>query len=146
MATSNSKRFLAAWLILMMVLSSSQGAEALANDPISRRDLVIDLADGVKTDAQLTYPAIGDGPFPGVLLIGGSGSVDMNEFIPAVFTGTGEPSRPMLQVAEYLSARGYAVLRYNKRYVGLNDTILNPEMTRSPEVRVLIDDARNYRA
>jgi pimeloyl-ACP methyl ester carboxylesterase len=141
MATSNSKRFLAAWFILMMVLSSSQGAEALANDPISRRDLVIDLADGVKTDAQLTYPAIGDGPFPGVLLIGGSGSVDMNEFMPAFFTGTGEPSRPMLQVAEYLSARGYAVLRYNKRYVGLNNTILNPDITRSPEVQVLIDDA-----
>jgi len=127
--------------LIIMILSTVQLASAINSQVISRRDLVIDLGDGVKTDAQLTYPAIGDGPFPGVLLIGGSGSVDMNEFIPVPFTGTGEPSWPMLQVAEYLSARGYAVLRYNKRYVGLNGTILNPEMTRMPEVRVFIDDA-----
>lgn len=30
-----------------------------------------------------------------------------------------------LQIAEYLSSRGIAVLRFNKRGVGLNDTILN---------------------
>ena len=127
--------------LMLMTLSKVQVATATNSEVISRRELVIDLGDGVKTNAQLTYPAIGEGPFPGVLLIGGSGSVDMNEFIPELFTGTGQPSRPMLQVAEYLSARGYAVLRYNKRHVGLNGTILNPEITRMPEVQVFIDDA-----
>ena len=129
------------FLLIFMVLSTVQLVKASDPEVISRRDLVIVLGDGVETDAQLTYPAIGDGPFPGVLLIAGSGSVDMNEFIPAPFTGTGEPSRPMLQVAEYLSARGYAVLRYNKRYVGLDGIILNPNITRMPEVQVFIDDA-----
>jgi uncharacterized protein len=43
---------------------------------IKHRNLLIDLGDGVKTDAQLTYPAIGKGPFPGVLLIPGSGIAD----------------------------------------------------------------------
>ena len=42
---------------------------------IKYRNLVIDLGNGVKTNAQLTLPAIGKGPFPGVLLIPGSGAV-----------------------------------------------------------------------
>jgi len=39
------------------------------------RNLVIDLGNGLKTNAQLTYPAVGRGPFPGVLLIHGSTTV-----------------------------------------------------------------------
>jgi len=40
--------------------------------------LVIGLGNGVKTNAQLTYPTVGKGPFPGVLLIHGAGPIDMN--------------------------------------------------------------------
>jgi uncharacterized protein len=36
----------------------------------------MDLGNGVKTNAQLTYPAVGNGLFPGVLLITGSGAED----------------------------------------------------------------------
>jgi hypothetical protein len=43
------------------------------------RDMVIDLGNGLKTNARLNLPANGDGPFPGVLLIHGSGPNDMNE-------------------------------------------------------------------
>jgi hypothetical protein len=46
---------------------------------IKYRNLVIDLGNGVKTNAQLTLPTIGKGPFPGVLLIHGSGALDKNE-------------------------------------------------------------------
>ena len=48
---------------------------------IKSRDLVIDLDNGLKTNAQLTYPAVdsGNGKYPGVLLITGSGAEDMNE-------------------------------------------------------------------
>jgi hypothetical protein len=42
------------------------------------RNLVIDLGNGVKTKAQLTYPATGKGPFPAVLMIQGSGALDKN--------------------------------------------------------------------
>ena len=45
---------------------------------IKYRNLVIDLGNGVKTNAQLTFPAVGKGPFPGVLLIHGSGAFDKN--------------------------------------------------------------------
>jgi hypothetical protein len=31
-------------------------------ETIKYRDLVIDLGDGVKTNAQLTFPAVGNGP------------------------------------------------------------------------------------
>ncbi len=99
--------------------------ECIAQDVITHRDLVIDLGNGLKTDAQLTLPVVGKGPFPGVLLIQGSGTIDMNEYLPPTVTGSSEPSRPFLQIAEYLSSRGFAVLRFNKRGVGLNDTVLN---------------------
>ena len=42
-------------------------------ETIKYRNMVIDLGDGIKTNAQLTIPAVGNGPFPGVLLIHGSG-------------------------------------------------------------------------
>ncbi|MGA9150566.1 MAG: hypothetical protein WBZ36_08310 [Candidatus Nitrosopolaris sp.] len=44
---------------------------------IKFRNLVIDLGNGVKTNARLTYPAVGKGPFPGVLLIQGTGVVEV---------------------------------------------------------------------
>lgn len=111
---------LIAFLIVLQVLPVAGAQEVIAH-----RDLVIDLGNGLKTDAQLTLPVVGKGPFPGVLLIQGSGPIDMNEYLPPTVTGSNEPSRPFLQIAEYLSSRGFAVLRFNKRGVGLNDTILD---------------------
>ena len=94
------------------------------------RDLDIDLGNKIKTNAQLTYPAIGKGPFPGVLLITGSGAEDMNEtagFI-RIDNKTGDrtyPPVPFFQIADYLSERGFTVLRYDKRGIGTNHTILD---------------------
>ena len=41
--------------------------------------MVIDLGNGLKTNARLNLPSNGDGPFPAVLLVLGSGTTDMNE-------------------------------------------------------------------
>lgn len=85
----------------------------------------------VKTNARLNLPAIGVGPFPAVLLVPGSGLVDMNETLGYVRIDneTGSkiypPARPFYQIAEYLSERGFAVLQYDKRGVGANSTILD---------------------
>jgi hypothetical protein len=46
---------------------------------LKNRDMVIDLGNGIQTNARLTIIAIGNGPFPGVLLIAGPGIRDMNE-------------------------------------------------------------------
>lgn len=94
------------------------------------RNIEIDLGNKIKTNAQLTYPAIGKGPFPGVLLITGSGAEDMNEtagFI-RIDNKTGDrtyPPIPFFQIADYLSERGFTVLRYDKRGIGTNHTILD---------------------
>ena len=40
--------------------------------------MVIDLGNGLETNARLNLPAVGDGPFPGVLLVPGSGITDIN--------------------------------------------------------------------
>src|SRR5215212_2324701 len=85
------------------------------------RDLVIDLGNGIKTNAQLTIPAVGNGPFPGVLLVAGSGVVDMNETLSP-------DSKPFWQIAQYLSERGFVVLRYDKRGVGANSQIIDYNM------------------
>ena len=53
---------------------------------IKYRNLVIDLGNGLKTNATLTYLAVGKGPFPGVLLIQGAGA-----------------GRPIPEIAPYLS-------------------------------------------
>ena len=92
---------------------------------VKSRNLVIDLGNGVKTNAQLTLPAIGIGPFPGVLLIPGSGAVDMNETLGFVHKNSPNPPAPFWQIAQYLSERGFAVLRYDKRGIGANNTILD---------------------
>src|SRR5499433_1423011 len=101
---------------------------------IKYRNLVIDLGNGVKTKAQLTYPAVGKGPFPGVLLIPGSGANDMNE--------TGKKNvKPFWQIAQYLSERGFVVLRYDKRGVGANHTILDTNVWGNTTINDLIHDA-----
>ena len=109
--------------------------------------MVIDLGDGVKTNARLNIPAIGDGPFPGVLLIHGSGAVDMNEtggYI-RIDHATGSkiyPSaRPFFEISQYLSERGFAVLQYDKRAIGANFTILNSNIWGNATVNDLKNDA-----
>lgn len=76
-------------------------------ETVKHRNLTIDLGNGLKTNAQLTVPAVGEGPFPGVLFFGpaGAGSVL-------------SPTSPYSPMAEYLSERGFAVLRYDKPGVG----------------------------
>ena len=43
------------------------------------RNMIIDLGNGLETNARLNVPVIGDGPYPAVLLVPGSGKTDMNE-------------------------------------------------------------------
>jgi predicted esterase len=102
---------------------------------VKYRDLVIDLGDGVKTNAQLSYPAIGKGSFPAVLLIPGSGAVDMNETLS-------ENTKPFWQISQYLSERGFAVLKFDKRGVGENFTILNSSVWGNNTVNHQIQDGK----
>jgi dienelactone hydrolase len=123
-------------LLLIAILALSclssiifkQQNQALAQSyvqTIKHRNLVIDLGNGLKTNATLTYPAAGKGQFPGVLLIS-----------PA---GVGRPSP---EIAPYLSERGFAVLQYDKRGTnGVNHTIINTNIWGNATVNDLIHDA-----
>jgi len=101
---------------------------------IKYRNLVIDLGNGVKTNAQLTLPTIGNGPYPGILLIPGSGAVDMNETLA-------KNVKPFWQISQYLSERGFVVLRYDKRGIGPNSTIIDHNLWGNITIDDLIHDA-----
>ena len=102
---------------------------------VKYRDLIIDLGEGVKTNAQLSYPAIGKGPFPAVLLVQGSGALDMNETLT-------KNSKPFWEISQYLSERGFAVLKYDKRGVGESYTILNSNVWGNNTVDDQIQDGK----
>ena len=76
-------------IVLLIVLHSFPGAHA---QEYVARDLTIELEDGLVTDAQLTLPKSGTGPFPGVLLLQGTGH--RHEEYCTEVTGSDEPSRP----------------------------------------------------
>lgn len=106
-------------LSCLSISTFKQQNQALAQQyipTIKYRNVVIDLGNGVKTNAQLTYPAVGKGPFPAVLLVHGTGPTDMNETLT-------KTAKPFWQIAQYLSERGFAVLRYDKRGIGTNGII-----------------------
>ena len=64
---------------------------------------------GVTLAATLTLPK-GVGPFPAALLIAGSGPNDRDEALAS--------HRPFLVLADHLTRKGIAVLRYDKRGIG----------------------------
>jgi pimeloyl-ACP methyl ester carboxylesterase len=60
----------------------------------------------------LTLPE-GDGPFPALILLSGSGQQDRDEALPIV-----PDYRPFAEIADTLTRQGVAVLRYDDRGVG----------------------------
>jgi hypothetical protein len=134
--------FASTWLP-SIISSSTVDAQQLLQT-FEKRDLTIELEEGqqqVLTRAQLTMPAVGDGPLPAVLLIHGSGAADMDGYIPPELTGTENGARIFLQIAEYLSERGFVVLRYDKRGVSENATILDQDVFGNATVQQLQRDA-----
>lgn len=66
-------------------------------------------AAGVTLEGTLTHPRT-DQPVPGIILVGGSGPTDRNATIMG--------HRPFLVLADALTRRGMAVLRFDERGVG----------------------------
>jgi len=112
------------------------------------RNMVIDLGNGLETNARLNLPTTGEGPFPGVFLVPGSGRVDMNETGGYLRIDNKADSliypdaRPFHDIAQYLSERGFAVLQYDKRGIGTNHTILDSNVWGNVTVDDLTRDAQ----
>jgi uncharacterized protein len=115
---------------------------------IKYRNLVIDLGNGLKTNAQLTIHAVGNGPYPGVLLIHGSGATDMNETAGYIHIDNTTGSKiypsaqPFFEIAQYLSERGFVVLKYDKRGVTANYTILDTNIWENATANDYIQDGK----
>jgi hypothetical protein len=86
-------------------LVPAQSPPAAAPEPASERDLRI--GDGAQSLAARLRVPQGNGPFPVVLLVHGSGPHDMDQTIG--------PHRIFHWLAEALAERGVASLRYEKR-------------------------------
>jgi alpha-beta hydrolase superfamily lysophospholipase len=57
-------------------------------------------------------------------------------------TQTDTTTKPFWQISEYLSKRGFAVLKYDKRGIGENGAVINPHMWTNVTVNDFIRDAR----
>lgn len=99
--------------MLKDILATAALAGVLSTSPVVSQDqidVLIPAGDHVLA-GTLTVPA-GDGPFPAVVLISGSGPSDRDESLPGVAL------RPFARLALELAAEGVATLRYDDRGVG----------------------------
>jgi pimeloyl-ACP methyl ester carboxylesterase len=78
------------------------------------------VAAGVSLAGTLTLPK-GAGPFPAALLIAGSGPHDRDEALAN--------HRPFLVLADHLTRKGIAVLRYDKRGIGKSTGLVDTATT-----------------
>lgn len=88
-------------------------------------------SDGLTLVGTLTLPEDGEGPFPAVLMIHGSGALDRDESAP------GFPLNFFKEVAQELAQEGIASFRYDKRGVGKSEGDLS-----RAGMRDLLNDAR----
>ena len=88
------------------VYSPKQEEEPADHEDFDRAELALPVPGLGELPGTLTLPK-GDGPFPAVVLVHGSGPNDRDETIAAL--------KPFRDLAEGLAARGIAVYRYDKR-------------------------------
>jgi uncharacterized protein len=104
-------------------------------DPAGFEETEVTVGDGEwKLPGTLTMPK-GDGPFPGLVLIHGSGPNDRNEALG--------PNRPFQDLAWGLASKGIAVLRYDKRnFIYGAKIVADPKLEAQMTVKdETIDDA-----
>lgn len=114
MTTSEIKKSAVALLLtsLILILSGCVAPESNV-DPVKQsslytsEDVVIGKGTEWELQGLLTIPSNADQPCPAVVLVHGSGPSDMDETIYG--------NKPFLDIADYLSSNGIAVIRYDKR-------------------------------
>ena len=104
---------------------------------IARAEMTVPLSEDLSTDAEITFPSQRRGPFPTVLLIQGRGPLDKDLSID----GPAGKSHLFRDLADDLTARGFAVVRFNKRHVRGPDDIDLPSFVRDADTHTFRDDA-----
>ncbi|MCP4200972.1 MAG: alpha/beta fold hydrolase [bacterium] len=100
--------------------------------------------DGLVLEGIVSYPKKGEGPFPAMLLIHGSGlhDADLTIDVPDWNLTHGE-QRLFRGLARYFSRRGITVLRYNKRGASFDHQDDQPELLIDSTLEDLIRDAES---
>lgn len=89
--------------------------------PYVTQEVVFDTPDpGVSPVGTLSHPSTG-GPFPGVVLVAGTGAHDRDAGMSL--------HKTLAVLADHLTRQGFAVLRYDKRGVGLTGGKRHPDST-----------------
>ena len=97
-------------LLLLLVLTGGMQAQTFTEQDFSLDVVNAERHDSMRISGTLTMPDGVEGQVPAVILITGSGAQNRDEELMG--------HKPFKVIAEYLSARGYAVLRCDDRGVG----------------------------
>jgi pimeloyl-ACP methyl ester carboxylesterase len=112
---------------------------------IASESLTIDLGD-FQTKAELTHPVDGDGVYPTIILLHGSAPADMDYHR---YSSWGEQellSHNFLDIANYLTPRGFSVLRFNKHYVIGPQEVDWDKYSQNITLQLLLEDAEKVLA
>lgn len=135
----------ALWLALMPGFVQAQPAVQTATpvvstgDPaITRQALTLKLDDEFTTKAEIDSPSTGSGPFPAVLMLGGSGQTDMNGAGPSL---AGFPAfENYREMLDNLVRRGFIVYKFNKRGLDTGGQIIDQAQSDRRTNDVLVQD------
>ena len=108
------------WSLSFLAFAGACGSAPARPEPaagaVVREPFEVDLG-GWQSRAELVHPEPGgphgNGPWPVVLLIHGNGPHDMDVTLPGPDGGT----KLFATIAEVVAARGFSVVRYDKRFV-----------------------------
>jgi uncharacterized protein len=112
---------------------------------IARESLTIDL-DDFQSKAELTYPANNDGGSPTIILLHGSAAADMDYHRYSSWGAHELLSHNFLDIANYLTPRGFAVLRFNKHYVSGRQEVDWEKFNQNVTLQLLLEDAEKVLA
>jgi dienelactone hydrolase len=124
-----------AWIVLAL----APGARAVR----IREELVsFETHDGLILEGILSFPRNAPGPFPGMLLIAGSGVHDADVTLDEpVLRGTRGEQKLFRSLGRYLSRKGFAVLRCNKRGATFDHVADQPGILEASTFDDLVEDA-----
>lgn len=96
------------------LLAGEDDTEEVSDIPYSEEEITFESGDNILA-GTLTIPE-GEGEFPVVVLVSGSGAQDRDESLEPL-----AEIKPFRDIADYLTRNGIAVLRYDERGVGASE-------------------------
>lgn len=129
-------------LSLLVVLTLSIGGLAANGGDVVREPFTVQFGD-FAAQGELTFPKDSIGPLPAIVLVHGSGPADKDNTVTEFDFATGQMqflSANFATIANTLANHGFAVVRYNKRYVNGADDLDYIRYSTEVDLGILKDD------